>query len=174
MDDLMDKPFRDGTTPLGVLDLVAQLHSEMVALRGEVARLRAENLDLRQQVGYWNVMHAAATERMDVLRQELDHVRGENRQLEADLFGRRSEKPSTLGRSNDLEDRSPDRPPRRRGPQPQRPGPNAGITRTCRSARSGSNSWRIDAAVRVVPNPGPRAGARIPNRSKSGPMFIGG
>ena len=123
MCDLQDKPVLDGTTPLAVLEILAQLRLEVAQLRGEVARLRVENLELRQQVGYWKAMHTAATERLEAVREELDQVRGENRQLKADLFGRRSETTSAVDRSNDLEDSQADRPARSRGQQPQRPGP---------------------------------------------------
>jgi transposase len=123
MTDLLDQPVLDGFPHSGVLELVAQLRSEVAELRGEVARLREENLGLRQQVGYWKAMHAAAIERVEAFRLEVDQLRGENRQLKADLFGRRSETPSAPNRSNDLEGPRADRPSRKRGQQPQRPGP---------------------------------------------------
>src|SRR5271155_4232888 len=99
MCDLKDKAVLDGTTPLAVLEILAQLRLEVAQLRGEVARLRVENLELRQQVGYFKAMHTAATERLEAVREELDQVRGENRQLKADLFGRRTEKSSAIDRS---------------------------------------------------------------------------
>jgi transposase len=123
MGDLLDQPRLDATTPLSVREIVAQLRAEVAELRSEVAFLRKENLGLRQQVGYWKAMHAAANERGEAMQQDLEQVRGENRQLKADLFGRRSETPSALDRSNDLDDPQEDRPSRRRGQQPQRPGP---------------------------------------------------
>jgi len=60
-------------------------------LRGEVASLRGENLELRQQVGYWKGMHARAIERIAVLERENEHLRGENRRLQQQLFGQKSE-----------------------------------------------------------------------------------
>jgi hypothetical protein len=104
MDDHRDNPVLDPSSPQAMWEMVVQLRSEVGVLRGEVARLREDNLGLRQQVGYWKAMHAAATERVEALRQELGQLRGENRQLKDDLFGRRSEKPSARDRSNDRED----------------------------------------------------------------------
>ncbi len=101
---LQDKPVLDGTTPLAVLEILAQLRLEVAQLRGEVVPLRVEDLELRQQVGYFKAMHTAATERLETVREELDQVRGENRQLKADLFGRRSQTTSAVDRSNDLDD----------------------------------------------------------------------
>src|SRR5689334_16998771 len=90
--------------------LVAELRQEVAELRAEVPRLRAEvgllqreNLELRQQVGYWKGMHAQALRRLEALHQEVEHLRGENKQLQAQLFGQKSEKQSPEDRSNRLE-----------------------------------------------------------------------
>jgi transposase len=105
--------------------LTARLLAENDQLRAEVGRLQRENLELRQQVGYWQSMHARASQRLEAMHQELELLRGEIRQLKADLFGRKSEKQSRKDRSNDLAD-----PPeaatqvlRKRGQQPDRPAP---------------------------------------------------
>ncbi len=84
--------------------LVVRLLTELDQLRAEVARLRRENLELRQQAGYWQSRHADAVRRIAALEQENERLRGENRKLQAERFGRRSEKQSRSDRSNDLED----------------------------------------------------------------------
>jgi transposase len=83
--------------------LIRELRQEVAELRGEVASLRRENLELRQQVGYWKGMHARAVERIAVLEQENEHLRGENRRLQQQLFGQKSEKQSSKDRSNRLD-----------------------------------------------------------------------
>jgi transposase len=85
------------------IEVVRELRTEMVQLRGEVEGLRRENLELRQQVGYWKSMHARAFERIAILEQDIEHLRGENRRLQEQLFGRKSEKRSAKDRSNDVD-----------------------------------------------------------------------
>lgn len=87
----------------GWVDLIRELRQEVAELRGEVATLQRENLELRQQVGYWKSMHARALERIAVLEQENEHLRGENRRLQDQLFGHKSEKQSRKDRSNHLD-----------------------------------------------------------------------
>lgn len=87
----------------GWVDWIRELRQEVAELRGEVATLRRENLELRQQVGYWKSMHARAIERLAVLEQENEHLRGENRRLQEQLFGKKSEKQSSKDRSNHLD-----------------------------------------------------------------------
>jgi transposase len=88
-----------------------------------VARLRRENLELRQQAGYWQSRHADALRRFEALEQENEQLRGENRKLQAERFGRRSEKQSGSDRSNDLEDPANPKPKRPRGRQLDQPAP---------------------------------------------------
>jgi transposase len=107
----------------GDINLLAQLHQEVVALRHEVASLRRENLEWRQQAGYWKSRHADAVNRLAGLEQDLEHLRGEKRNLQAQLFGRKTEKGSAVDRSNQLDDPTEAKPKRRRGQQPDRPGP---------------------------------------------------
>jgi transposase len=104
-------------------DLVREFRREIVELRGEVAALRRENLELRRQVGYWKGMHARAVERIAALEVENEHLRGENRRLQQQLFGQKSEKQSRKDRSNHLDglDEDPDGPPT--GPKKQQKGP---------------------------------------------------
>jgi transposase len=103
--------------------LIAQLRLEVAVLRAEVDGLRRANLELRQQAGYWKGMHAQAGRRSAALEQELEHLRGENRKLQAQAFGRQSEKQSRRDRSNQLDDPDDAQPPRPRGQQRGRPGP---------------------------------------------------
>jgi len=84
-------------------EIVRELRQEVAELRGEVASLRRENLELRQQVGYWKSRHADAIQRIAVLEQENEHLRGENRRLQEQLFGRKSEKQCHKDRSNHLD-----------------------------------------------------------------------
>lgn len=107
-----------------VLDWLQDLQREVLALREDVRELRRENLELRQQVGYWKSMHAAAAQRVVKLEAEAAQLRGENRQLQSRLFGQKSEQSPARDRSNHLpgEDASAP-PPGRRGQQSGRPGP---------------------------------------------------
>ena len=118
---------------LGQIPVDEQLQSLMAVvqkLRQEVVELRCENADLRQQVnelrcevGYWKSMHASAVERNTKLQAELDQANAEIRQLKAERFGKPSEKRSAIDRSNHLNDLQQAAPPKKRGQQPNRPGP---------------------------------------------------
>src|SRR3954454_13260284 len=113
------------TEPAGLSELVRQLGREVLQLRQEVNDLRRENAELRQQVGYWKAMHARAVHRAELLEAELEHLRGENRTLQGQLFGPKSERASSQDRSNRLEgeeDQAPSTPPKR-GQRTDRPGP---------------------------------------------------
>jgi transposase len=107
------------------MECVRELRSELAQLRDEVDSLRRENLELRQQVGYWKSMHARAVERIAVLEQENEHFRGENHRLQQQLFGKKSEKQSAQDRSNHLDgfddkDSSESRDPKKKQRGPQR------------------------------------------------------
>ena len=84
--------------------LVENPRQELVELRAEVWRLERENLEFRQQVGYWKSRHRDALRRIAALEQKIDQLEGEKRQLQADLFGRRSETKPLKDRSNHLDD----------------------------------------------------------------------
>jgi transposase len=103
---------------------LAQLRQEVAELRSEVTLLRRDNLELRQQAGYWRSQHAAAKQRIAELEQELAQLRGDNRKLQDQLFGPKSERASSRDRSNRLdgEEEEPAEPPRR-GQRNGRPGP---------------------------------------------------
>jgi transposase len=103
MDGLLVEDSRQELVTGDWLELIRELRQEVAELRGEVASLRRENLELRQQVGYWKGMHARAIERIAVLEQENEHLRGENRRLQQQLFGQKSEKQSSKDRSNHLD-----------------------------------------------------------------------
>jgi transposase len=113
------------TEPVGLSELMRQLGREVLQLRQEVNELRRENAELRQQVGYWKAMHARAVHRAELLEAELAQLRGENRTLQGQLFGRKSERASSQDRSNRLEgeeEQAPSTPPKR-GQRKDRPGP---------------------------------------------------
>jgi len=123
MEGLLLEPGSDTNHLPSPVSLLARLHQEVVALRAEVAGLRRENLELRQQAGYWKGMHAQAGRRLAELEQELEQLRGDNRKLQDQAFGRKSEKQSGSDRSNQLDDPSATPPSRPRGHQQGRPGP---------------------------------------------------
>jgi len=103
MDGLLVEESRQESDTGDWVQLIRELRREVAGLRGEVASLRRENLELRQQVGYWKGMHARAIERIAVLEQENEQLRGENRRLQQQLFGQKSEKQSSKDRSNHLD-----------------------------------------------------------------------
>src|SRR5215831_5250200 len=114
MDGLLLEASRQESGPGDWAELIRELRQEVAGLRSEVASLRRENLELRQQVGYWKGMHARAVERIAVLEQENEQLRGENRRLQQQLFGQKSEKQSPKDRSNQLDgldDEDPAGPP---------------------------------------------------------------
>src|SRR5215470_46400 len=104
MEGLLLEPVADPGGLAAALQLIVQCRQEVVALRAEVAGLRRENLELRQQAGYWQSRHADAVRRLVALEQENEQLRGENRKLQAERFGRSSEKQSGSDRSTELED----------------------------------------------------------------------
>jgi transposase len=108
-----------------LMALVEDLRREVSALHAKVERLERENLELRQQAGYWKSRHRDTLQRVSSLEQKVEQLEGEKRQLQADLFGRRSEAQPGNDRSNDLEDPQDDsqKPKRNRGQQPGNPGP---------------------------------------------------
>ena len=117
-----------------LIALVKDLRQEVAGLRADVRALQRENLELRQQAGYWKSRHRDALGRITALEQNVEHLEGEKRQLQADLFGRRSETRPRNDRSNDWEDPQDDSqgPQRRRGQQPENPGPATGLLPSAR------------------------------------------
>lgn len=121
-----------GPCPVGPSDssteliaLVEDLRRQVSALHTKVDRLERENLELRQQVGYWKSRHRDALDRVAAWEQKVGRLEGEKRQLQADLFGRRSEAQPGNDRSHDRDDPRDDSqtPKRNRGQQPGNPGP---------------------------------------------------
>jgi transposase len=104
---------------------VEELRPDVAALRHRVDHLERENLQLRQQAGYWQSRHRDALSRIGQLEQQVKQLQGEKRKLQADLFGRRSETTSLKDRSNHLDDAQNDTPgpARKRGQQAGNPGP---------------------------------------------------
>src|SRR5437762_2609990 len=123
MDGVLLTPLEVVPAATDLAPLVARLLAEVDQLRAEVAGLRRENLELRQQAGYWQSRHADAVRRLAALEQENEQLRGEVRKLQAERFGRHSEKQSGSDRSNELEDPADAKPKRRRGRQPGQPAP---------------------------------------------------
>jgi len=105
--------------------LLEDLRRDVAALHGRVDHLERENLELRMQAGYWKSRHRDALRRIGQLEQQVEQLQGEKRQLQADLFGRRSETTSLKDRSNHLDDPQDDTrgPGRKRGQQAGNPGP---------------------------------------------------
>lgn len=122
MEDLLYETDLDLDWPPSVAGLLSQLRQEVAGLRTEVARLRRENLELRQQAGYWKGMHAQACRRLVELEQKVEHLQGENRKLQAQAFGRQSEKQGHSDRSNQLDDSNEAKPSQPRGQQRGHPG----------------------------------------------------
>ena len=123
MDGVLLSPLEAVPAGVDLTALVSRLLAEVTQLRAEVAVLRRANLELRQQAGYWQSRHADAVRRIGTLEQENEQLRGEVRKLQAERFGRRSEKQSGSDRSNELEDPTNAQPKRRRGRQPGQPAP---------------------------------------------------
>jgi transposase len=123
MDGVLLSPLEAVPAGVDLTALVSRLLAEVDQLRAEVAVLRRANLELRQQAGYWQSRHADAVRRIAALEQENDQLRGEVRKLQAERFGRRSEKQSGSDRSNELEDPADAKPKRPRGRQPGQPAP---------------------------------------------------
>ncbi len=113
------------TEPADVYELVRRLRRDVLDLRQDVHELRRENAELRQQAGYWKGMHARAVQRAERLEAEVEQLRGENRTLQDQLFGRKSEAASSRDRSNGLEGGDGPAPtlPTKRGQRKDRPGP---------------------------------------------------
>ena len=124
IDQLVQVCCPSGSSP-ELIDPVECSNWEVLKLRTEVQRLQRENLELRQQVGYWQSRHRDSLKRIAALEQEIEQLKGEKRQLQADLFGRRSETKPLKDRSNHLDDPQDDsqQPKRKRGQQPENHGP---------------------------------------------------
>jgi transposase len=116
---------RPSTSSLELIALVAALRQEVAQLSALVERLKRENLELRRDAAYWKSRHRDALKRITELERKVEQLEGEKRQLQADLFGKRTETTTRSDRSNHLDDPQDDssEPPRKRGQQPENPGP---------------------------------------------------
>src|SRR5271157_5172342 len=123
MDGMLLEPLESVPAEANLTALVTRLLAEVDQLRAEVASLRRENLELRQQAGYWRSRHADGVRRIAALELDNEQLRGEIRKLQAERFGRRSEKQSGSDRSNELEDPADAKAKRPRGRQPGQPAP---------------------------------------------------
>ena len=122
MDDL-PSPHGCPPSPASWVARLDQLEACVADLRGQVACLQRENCELRQQAGFWKSMHAATKVRLEAAQADVEQLEGEKRKLQSDLFGRKSEQTRAGDRLNDLEDPEEVSPHRKRGQQPDRPGP---------------------------------------------------
>src|SRR5277367_5526778 len=123
MEDLLLEPCLEIDLRPSMAREFAVLRQEVAELRAEMARLRRENLELRQQAGYWQSRHVDTVRRGAALEKENEQLRGDNRKLQAEQFGRKSEKQSRKDRSNQLDDPAEAKSKRPRGQQHDRPGP---------------------------------------------------
>src|ERR1700722_13297750 len=116
---------RPSNSSLALIASVAALRQEVADLRAEVERLKRENLEFRQQAGYWRSRHRDALGRTTELEHDVEQLEGEKRQLKADLFGKSTETTTRRDRSNHLNDPQADsqETPRKRGQQPGNAGP---------------------------------------------------
>src|SRR5512147_1284305 len=78
-------PVCPSASPTEPIALVEALRRELDELRARVHCLERENLELRQQVGYWKDRHRDALDRVAALEQKVEQLEGEKRQLQADL-----------------------------------------------------------------------------------------
>ena len=102
MDGLLLEECRTANHPGEWQEQFHQMRLELTQLRAEVDTLRRDNLELRQQAGYWKSMHGRALERNAALQQDNEQLRGDVRRLQDQLFGQKSEKQSHKDRSNHL------------------------------------------------------------------------
>jgi transposase len=123
MDSALLSPVEVLAAGTDLAPLLVRLVAEMDQLRAEMAQLRRDNLELRQQAGYWQSRHADAVQRLAAAQQENEQLRGEIRKLQAERFGRRSEKQSGSDRCPELDDPVNNAPKRPRGRPPGQPAP---------------------------------------------------
>jgi len=80
--------------------------------------LFGENLELRQQNGYWKKQHSRAKEKIEKLEKENRELKGKIDYLEKKLYGRRTEKSGPGKEKIEGETDTPEEPGRSRGQQP--------------------------------------------------------
>lgn len=91
----------------------------------EVGRLVRENLELRQQVGYWKSLHQRACTRLAECAAQVAQLQAKVKLRERQMFGRKSEKGTTRAdaKSASATDAPTGASRRRRGQQPGKPKP---------------------------------------------------
>ena len=153
-------------------EVLAGACEEFLQWRQEDAELRRENAELKQLAGYWKAMHARAVQREAKLTEEIQAARGEIRQLQDKLFGRKSERAGRRDRSNQLEDpQEPAKPARRRGQQPGR----RDYVLICRPSKSSSSCRKTNTVARSAASRGGRCPIpKTPNSSRSKSELIAG
>jgi transposase len=89
-----------------------------------VEALKRENLELRCQSNYWKAQHARAVDRIQELEKEKVELTARIKYLEAQLYGRKTEKNSRSERNSEPQISTPagEAPKKARGQQPGRPG----------------------------------------------------
>jgi transposase len=90
---------------------------------GVAGRLLRENLELRQQVGYWKSMHQRTLARLSEREAEVEQLQAKLKLRERQLFGRKSEKGRTQPDGKTLLSPVPGVGQRRRGQQRGQPQP---------------------------------------------------
>jgi transposase len=125
MDGQLVQSWRPSNSTTELIALVTALRQEFAELRATNQRLERENLEFRQQAGYWKSRHHDAVLRITELERKVEQLEGEKRQLKADLFGKSTETTTRSDRSNHLDDPQDEsqEPRRKRGQQPENPGP---------------------------------------------------
>jgi FtsZ-binding cell division protein ZapB len=117
--------------------LVEGLQDQVASLQEQVQQLQKENIDLRMRANSYKELHRRAKKKIDRLVQEVRELKAKNRQLRQQAFGPKRER--LVGEFNSLEELkeleaqgsntqglnapSAQSKPRRRGQQPNRPGP---------------------------------------------------
>jgi len=122
MEGILVQPLKAATNEWWQREL-ALLRDDVVELRVELKRLRAENLELRQQAGYWKNCFERLQKKVPPLEAEIERLNAENRKLRDQHFGRKSEKQSKDQQDDSLEDKPASTAKRPRGQQAGRSGP---------------------------------------------------
>ena len=90
--------------------------------RSRVEILARENLELRQQSGYWKAQHARAVERITELEKEKVELSARISYLEGQLYARKTEKNNPTEKRSEGIGTEVQQPKRARGQQPGHPG----------------------------------------------------
>jgi transposase len=101
---------------------IENVHPTLHSPHCDPCPLLAENLELRQQAGYWKSRHQRACTRITELQSELDQLRAQLRLRERQLFGRKAEPNPAQPQGQPTPD-TPHQPKRPRGQQRGRPSP---------------------------------------------------